>query len=60
MYTLNGAKLLGNNRIGALKKNFLADIIVCNKNVLKIKKNDIHNVKILLTIVNGKIIYKNT
>lgn len=57
-YTINAAYQLGmENEIGSLKVGKVADIIILSENLFKIKPNEIHNVKILETIMNGKTTY---
>jgi len=45
-------------RKGKIKEGYLADIIILNKNLLKIEAKEILNTKVLYTIVNGKIVYQ--
>jgi len=42
---------------GQLKKGFLADFIVLSQDLFKIKPEDIHKTKVLLTIVGGKKVF---
>jgi predicted amidohydrolase YtcJ len=58
LYTKNAAKLVYRKNIGEIKKGYLADLIVLDKNIYKLNKMDIDKIKPILTIVNGKIIYK--
>jgi predicted amidohydrolase YtcJ len=44
---------------GSLKKGKLADIAILNKNLLKINSSEIKNTKVLMTIVNGDIVYQS-
>jgi predicted amidohydrolase YtcJ len=41
-----------------LKKGYLADLIVLDKNIYKLNKMDIDKIKPISTIVDDKIIYK--
>jgi predicted amidohydrolase YtcJ len=44
--------------LGRLAEGYLADIAVLDRNLFEIDRADIQNVKTLLTMVNGKIVYK--
>lgn len=48
------------NNKGSIKEGKLADLIILDKNPLKVNKSDIKDIKVLETIKNGKTIYKNT
>ena len=43
---------------GSIKENKLADLVILDSNPLKVKKNDIRNIKVLETIKDGKTIFK--
>ena len=45
------------NKLGQLKVGFLADFVVLDKNLLALTPNQIKEVKILQTVVNGKTVY---
>ena len=45
---------------GSIKEGKLADLIILDKNPLKVNKSDIKDIRVLETIKNGKTIYKNT
>lgn len=58
-YTLNGAYVMRQeDRVGSLEIGKLADFVVLDKDVFSISSNQIHTTKIVLTIFNGKEIYK--
>jgi predicted amidohydrolase YtcJ len=44
-------------RTGSLERGKLADLIVLDRNVLRIPKTQIMNTKVLLTMVGGKTVY---
>lgn len=44
---------------GSIKEGKFADLIILDKNPLKVKKDEIKDIKILETIKNGKTIWKN-
>jgi hypothetical protein len=59
-YTLEGAfSLFKENEIGSLEAGKLADIIILDRNLFQIPTHEIHNVSVVQTIFNGKIVYKN-
>lgn len=43
---------------GSIKEGKLADLIIVDKNPLKVEKDDIRNIKVLETIKSGKTIMK--
>lgn len=58
--TINSAYQYGEDGIkGSIKEGKKANLIIVNKNPLKIDKNDIKNIKILETIKDGKSIYNS-
>ena len=68
MATINGAKALNYNNLGAIKEGFLADIIMVDMNNFNMqpKENFISNLvssagveNVLLTMINGRILYRN-
>ena len=57
-YTIEGAySLFRENEIGSLKKGKLADVILLDKNLFKIPSHEIHQVEVIMTIFNGRIVY---
>lgn len=57
-YTLNGAYAEFSEKIkGSLEKGKLADLVVLNQNIFKILPEEIKNVRVKMTILNGKLIY---
>ena len=67
MATENGAKALGFDNLGKLKENYLADIILIDMSSINNQvKNDIKSnlvyacgaEDVLMTMINGKIVYK--
>jgi hypothetical protein len=58
-YTINNAKAAfeGDTR-GSIKPGKLADITVCDLNLLKIDPKNILKMNIEMTIVDGKIVYQ--
>jgi len=59
-YTINNAYAAFEENIrGSIKQGKLADITVCDLNLLNIDPRDILKMNVLMTIVNGKIIFQN-
>ena len=57
-YTANNAYAgFQENKVGILKKGMLADFIVLDQNIFEIAPENIKDVKVLRTIVNGKQVY---
>jgi predicted amidohydrolase YtcJ len=57
-YTLGGAYQLGiEDSLGSIETGKLADIIVIEKNLFEQKTDDIHNNQVLMTIMDGRIVY---
>ena len=55
-YTINGAKLLHmEDKIGSLEVGKLADLIVLDKNFIENSPVKIHDTKVLMTMMDGKI-----
>lgn len=60
-YTKNAAfASFEENRKGTLEPGKLADFVVINKNILKVKLEEIKDLKILKTFVGGKKMFDNT
>lgn len=57
--TINSAYQYGEEGIkGTLKAGKKADLIIVDKNPLKVAKDELRNIKILETIKDGKVIWK--
>lgn len=60
-YTLGSAYCnFRESDLGTLEKGKLADIAVINKNLLECDVNEIKDAKVIITIMDGKIIYSNS
>jgi len=60
VYTLNGAYLAKEENIkGSIEPGKLADMIVLDRDVFTIPVDEIKDVKVLTTIVDGHIVYQN-
>ena len=59
MSTLWGAYNLGEDKkLGSIETGKLADLIVIDKDYLTIPEDDISEIKVLLTIVDGKVVHE--
>lgn len=57
-YTINGARQLGiDDRLGSIETGKLADLIVIEKNLFRQDPSDLHNNRVLLTVMNGTIVH---
>lgn len=60
MYTIKGAKVLREENIkGSIAINKLADLVILNADIDKLSMDEIKDVKVEITILNGKIIYNS-
>lgn len=58
MFTCNGAYgIFEENRKGSLEAGKLADVIILDKDIMKVKKEKIKDIKVVKTIKSGNIIY---
>jgi predicted amidohydrolase YtcJ len=58
-YTINNAyAAFEDHTRGSIKKGKLADITVCDRNLLKINPEDILNMEVAMTIVDGKVVFE--
>ena len=59
VYTWNGAYLSKEeDKVGSIEPGKLADMIVLDRDILTIDPDDLLNVQVLTTIVDGKIVYE--
>jgi predicted amidohydrolase YtcJ len=58
-YTISAATIGGESRYGSLQKGQLADFILLDKNPLTTTVNDITQIKVLQTFVDGKEVWSN-
>jgi hypothetical protein len=47
------------DRKGIIKKGFLADIVIVDKDLLTIPENEIMKTKVVYTITGGRIVYSS-
>ncbi len=58
-YTINNAiACFEGEKRGSLKKGKLADLVVCNLNLMEIPSDKLLDLEILMTMVDGKIVYQ--
>ena len=59
VYTWNGAYLgKDEDKLGSLEKGKLADLIVLDRDILTVPQEEIKDIQVLKTIVDGKIVYE--
>ena len=60
LYTINNARILGVEKDrGTIETGKLADLAVLSQDLLAVTANDIRKTKALMTIVGGKIVYRD-
>lgn len=58
-HTLNAAYGMGmDDEIGSIEKGKLADLVILEKNLFDVPANEISKVKVLYTIMDGKLVYE--
>lgn len=58
-YTINGAYINGlENQTGSIEVGKAADLIVLDRNLFQIPENEIHASHVLLTMVEGAVVYR--
>jgi predicted amidohydrolase YtcJ len=59
-YTINGAyAAFKENQVGSIVAGKLADLTVLSQDITEVPENEIKKTKVLFTIVDGKIVYRN-
>lgn len=59
MFTVNASTQLGNrHRTGSLERGMLADMVVIDRNIFDILVTDIHNTRVLMTFIEGEMVYE--
>ncbi len=60
IYTMGGAyNQYKENEIGSITGGKYADFIVLNQNLFEIKPTEIHKTKVLITALDGKVVYRD-
>jgi predicted amidohydrolase YtcJ len=58
LFTINAARQLGQrHQLGSIEPGLLADLAVIDRNPFSIQVTDIHATKVLLTIIEGEVVY---
>ncbi len=58
-YTIGGAyAAFQENKLGSIETGKLADFAVLSRNIFQINKEEINNVKVIMTVVDGKVVYE--
>lgn len=58
-YTTDGAKqLFMHDRIGKIAAGYLADLTVLDQDIVSIDPHEIHNVKVMMTIMDGRTVFE--
>jgi predicted amidohydrolase YtcJ len=58
-YTINGAYVnFEEKETGSIETGKAADLVVLDRNLFEISPNEIHNTKVLLTLLEGKEVYR--
>lgn len=58
LFTANAAHQMGNSsKTGSIEVGLLADVLVLDRNPFKIPVTQIHEIKVLKTLVNGEVVY---
>ena len=58
-YTVNGAfQMRQEDQVGTLKAGKAADLVILDRDLHKIPLTEIHNAKVVMTLVAGEIVYQ--
>ncbi len=58
-YTIKGAEqLFMNDRIGKIEEGYYADIVVLDKDLTTIPTSEVHDTKVMMTIMNGEVVFE--
>jgi predicted amidohydrolase YtcJ len=59
LFTVNAARQMGNAmRTGRIERGLLADLVVVDRNPFKIPVTQIHQTRVLKTLINGEVVYE--
>lgn len=60
LYTINNARIMGVDRDrGSIEPGKLADLAVLSQDILSVAPDSIRDTKALMTVVGGKVVYRN-
>ncbi len=58
IFTLNGARQqYAADRLGTIELGKLADLAVIDRNIFEVPITTVHDTKVMMTIINGKVVY---
>jgi hypothetical protein len=61
LFTVNAARQMGNShKTGRIERGMLADVIVVDRNPLKVPATQVHDTKVRMTVINGEVVYQAT
>ena len=61
LFTVNAARHMGNeDSLGRIAEGMIADLIVVDRNPLETPANELHQTEVLLTMIEGEIVYQNS
>ena len=61
LYTINGAKVLfWEDKLGSIESGKLADLVVLEKDILTCPVDEIKDTKVLLTMIEGEVVYEKS
>jgi len=59
LYTINGAKVLfWEDKLGSIEEGKLADLVVLENDILTCPLDEIKDTRVLMTMVEGKVVYE--
>ena len=59
LYTINAAyQQFDENKLGSIEEGKLADMVILRENILDIESDKIKDIKIEMTVIDGKIVYR--
>jgi predicted amidohydrolase YtcJ len=60
LFTVNSARQMGNaDKTGRIERGMLADLVVVDRNPLKVPATEVHQTQVKMTIVNGEVVYRS-
>lgn len=60
-YTINGAYLSHREtEAGSIEAGKSADLVVLDRNLLAVPPSDIHKARVLLTMLEGEVVYRDS
>ncbi|HEY5566920.1 MAG TPA: amidohydrolase family protein, partial [Gammaproteobacteria bacterium] len=60
LFTVNSARQRGKrNELGTIERGMLADLVVVARNPFEIPITEVHETKVLMTLVEGEVVYRD-